>query len=88
MAFVSTLIGETVMGNKRVRYGTFTNAGGDTGGEVVTGLAHIESIQLTLTGSAVGANAPAVNETFPLSKSDVTIVTDDGADGLWVAFGN
>ena len=88
MAFVSTKQGETVFGNKRVVYGKYTNAGGDTGGNISTGLNYVEHVQLTQTGAAVTTGAPVVNETLPLASGAVTIVTDDGADGLWIAFGN
>jgi len=87
MAFAYTVDEETVFGNKRIKVGTFTNAGGDTGGDIVTGLNSVEFIQLQHTGSAVAANAPAVNETLPLASGSVTVVTDDGADGVWFAIG-
>lgn len=87
MAFASAITDKTVMGNKRVHWGTFTNAGGDTGGNVNTGLRSVEHMQLQHTGSAVVASEPVINETLPYDGSAITIVTVDGADGIWMAVG-
>lgn len=87
MAFAFEIQDQTVFGNKRIVFGTYTNGGGDTGGDIETGLTVCESIQLTQTGSAVTTGAPVVNETLPVSGGDVTIVTDDGADGTFFAIG-
>lgn len=88
MAFVSAITSEVaIFGSRQVKYGTYTNAGGDTGGEVITGLKSVEHITLQATGSAVNTGVPVVNETLPLASGSVTIVTDDGADGVWMAIG-
>lgn len=88
MAFASAITGRLVAGNKMVTYGTFTNAGGDVGGDVDTGLHSCEFITLQHKKSAVIGNAPVVNETFPVAGSAVSIVTDDGEDGYWMASGD
>ena len=88
MAFTSAVTQKTVFGNKRVHIGTYTNGSGDTGGDIETGLNKVEACVLIPTGSSVQTNAPVANETFPLESGDVTIVTDDNADGAWVAIGN
>ena len=88
MAFASAITGRLVAGNKMVTWGTFTNAGGDTGGDVVTGLHSCEFMALQHMKSAVILNAPVVNETLPVAGSAVTIVTDDGEDGYWMASGD
>jgi hypothetical protein len=75
-------------GRKKAVWGTFTNGSGDTGGDIVTGLAHTDFISLQYTGAAVIADAPVANETFPLASGAVTIVTVDNADGIWFAFGD
>ena len=87
MAFSYTVIDRTVFGDKRIVCGTFTNAGGDTGGDIVTGLNSIDFFSIQETGSAVTTGRSVVNETFPLSSGTVTIVSDDNADGLWFAIG-
>lgn len=38
MAFASSITNRTVFGNMRVHIGTFTQASGDTGGSITTGL--------------------------------------------------
>jgi hypothetical protein len=88
MAFTSAIVGRNFSGSKARTWGTFTNAGGDTGGNIDTGLRMCESIKLTHTGAAVVASAPVVNETLPVLGNAVTIVTVDGADGLWDAIGD
>jgi len=88
MVFTSTDTDRGVRGNKRVVTGTYTNTGGSTGGEIVTGLKRIEHLSLVQTGAAVTTGAPVANETFPLDSGDVTIVTDADADGIWEAVGN
>ena len=87
MAFEYTVEGKTVMGNKRVHFGTFTNGGGDSGGDIVTGLRRVEFISLQHTGAAAIASAPVVNETIPATTGTMTIVTTAGADGVWWAMG-
>jgi hypothetical protein len=88
LAFTFTIIKQTVQGDRKVVYGTFTSTGGSTGGDIQTGLQTVEHFEIQLTGSAVGTNAPAINETFPLTgHTAVTIVTDANAVGLWRAEG-
>lgn len=77
------------MGNKRIIFGTFTNAAGDTGGDVVTGLSRVDFFQLQHTGAvAAPTSVNTANETFPLESGTVTIVTGDGEDGIWMAIGD
>jgi len=86
MAFSSTITATFVAGSKRIAFGTFTNASGDTGGDITTGLAVVDAMWLQYSGTAVVADAPVINETFPLTTA-VTIVTVDNADGYWIAIG-
>lgn len=46
MAFEYTL-SRTVMGDKRVHYGSWTQGNGDTGGDIVTGLSTVEYFECT-----------------------------------------
>ena len=75
------------MGNKRIAWGTFTNGGGDTGGDIDTGLEVVEFMILQTAGTGVSADQHAVNETLPVDGSAITIVSTDGADGIWFAIG-
>lgn len=83
MAIVTTIISREVMGAKKVVIGYSTNSA--EGGEIVTGLEHIEFFGLTTLGAA--ATESAANEVFPLSKGEVTIVTETGVAVNWMAIG-
>ena len=87
MAFAYTISDQTFFGDKKIVFGTFTNGGADTGGDIVTGLTNCEGIILQSTGSAVVASAPVANETFPVAGGSVTIVTTADEDGIFMAWG-
>ena len=88
---VSSVINELPHGGRRITYGSFTNGGSDTGGEISTGLNIVESFSITpYSATAVDANACVVNETFPLNgtgEQSVTIKCDSGISGYWRAIG-
>jgi len=86
MAMTSAKVGETVIGNLRMTWGTWT-AGGDTGGNINTGLHQCVSMVLTAGGSSIVADAPTVNETMPCDGSAVTIITTSNTSGFWEAKG-
>tara|TARA_R110000751_G_scaffold78908_1_gene159258 strand:+ start:179 stop:454 length:276 start_codon:yes stop_codon:yes gene_type:complete len=88
MAFTYTLTSNTVMGNKRIAIGTFTNSAGGTGGEVVTGLNRVDFMTLTTTGTIAAPGELVVNETLPLESGSVTIVTSADIVGVWMAIGD
>ncbi len=92
MAFTSSITQRDVWGSMAVTAGTFTNStGGDTGGDVDTGLNRCYGLFLQPGGSSVTSNAAVVNETFTsngLTGSAITIVTDADVDGNWLAFGD
>ena len=58
MAFTSVVTRQSVRGDKRVFHGTFENTGGDSGGDIATGLTVCEQIVLQHTGSSVVAISP------------------------------
>lgn len=89
MAFASNILGQTVMGNKTVMWGEWTNGGGDTGGDIATGLRHVDFLTMELYAAAVVANNPVVNETHTdtVLPASPTIVTNAGDDGRWLAIG-
>lgn len=72
------------MGKHLVRFGTYENTAGSTGGEVTTGLTQVVAF---FANDRTGANAIRVNETLPLDGGDVTIVTTADDDGHWMAVG-
>lgn len=78
---------EKPFGGAKLVFGTYTNSGSTTGGDISTGLSTVLAVYLQTTSSSVATNAPAVNESFPLTGGDVTIITDAGGDGVWMALG-
>ena len=88
MAFAYTITRDTVMGNMRIKWGTFTNTADEEGGDIKTGFTRTHWLIPFHSGSAAVASAPVADETFPLSGGDVTIVTTANADGYWVACGD
>lgn len=78
MAFSKTITKKTAFGDMFVHMGTYTQASGDTGGAIATGLSKIFNFQAT--GALTAVN----------SSGTVTITTaDPGAaqTGYWVAYG-
>ena len=86
--FTSVILGTSVWGDKKVSWGTFTPAGGSTGGDINTGLKICEQIELQYTGSSASTDVPVPNETFPFDGSAVTIVTVADTAGIWFAWGH
>lgn len=87
MAFASTLLNKTSIGNRFLVTGTFANTGGSTGGEVPTGLRSVEYFALGKAGAAVDASQYAANETFPTAVGSITVVTTADQSGTWMAIG-
>jgi len=87
MAFSSTVTDTSVFGDRKVVYGTFTNSGGSTGGDIDTGMDRVDFISLQVKGSSVVSDVPVVNETLPCSGNAVTVVTTANAIGYWFAIG-
>lgn len=88
MSFTSSQKYQTVFGNKKVCWGTYTNStGGDTGGSITTSLDQIDMVQLAASGSSIVADAPTLNGTLPLASSSFTIITTANTNGYWIAFG-
>lgn len=83
MTLTTTVDERTIFGNLRIVLGHSTNDG--TGGDVATGLRQVyQFIPVGLGSSAVEI---AVNETFPLSSGDVTVVTENAINFTWMAIG-
>lgn len=82
MAFASTVSGNSVHGNHRVVWGTFTNTDADSGGDIDTGLDTVFGFMLIPT-SHLGSTQPK----YSASGGTVTLVTDNGVDGNWYAIG-
>jgi len=89
MAFSFTRTNETVEGNLRFSYGTYTSTGGTAGGDIYTGLQKVDGmiLQQKSIGAAVSASQAVINETFP-RVDPVTIVTIAAGVGYWAAWGS
>ena len=73
---------------KKIEYGTFTNSGVTTGGDISLSMRVVESIDLQYSGASVLATEAVVNETLPLKNGGVvTVVTVAGGDGYYCAVG-
>jgi hypothetical protein len=77
MAFAATQTGQTVMGNMRMVYGTFTND--DTSGEVNTGMKQVHHFTCT------GATITGEKSGYP-GVMEVTIAAGS-TGGFWFALG-
>jgi hypothetical protein len=87
MAFSQATLFQTAFGNKKVVHGSYDGSGVTTG-ELSTGLNNVEGVVLTPNGASIVADAPTVNEAFPLAGSAVTLIFTSGTKGYWTAFGN
>jgi hypothetical protein len=82
MAFTTTVTDVTVVGNRRLVTGTLTQAAGDSGGTISTGLSAIDFFDFNTT-SHVGSTKVK----YTISGGDVTLVIPNDVDGLWMAIG-
>ena len=88
MTFAYEIIGHRhVMGDLYVVFGTFTNAYDDEGGEIDTGLGHVLMATCQHQYSFGMANDVKFDETFPVASGVLTLVTDAGVDGTFIAYG-
>lgn len=87
MTFTSTITFQDIKGTERYSCGTFASTGGDTGGDINTGMTTCKRMVLQYTGSAVVESAPVINETLPCAGNAVTIVTVANTTGIWEAYG-
>lgn len=90
MAFTTTETFSSAFGDKRVKFGIYTNSGTTliTGGTISTGLSRTEFIILQPNGTTVTDNAqPVVSTTIPADSGNVAIVTPSGQDGIYFVGG-
>ena len=86
MAFAYTKKYEMPLGVLWMAVGSFTNGGGDIGGDIVTGMSSLYYLNMQTEGAAVVANQSTVDETYPYPGS-CTVVNNAGDDGCWMALG-
>ena len=85
MAWAFTKLGEYHVGGTKVAYGNYTNVSSGTGGVINTGLAVVDTVQLTPSA----ADSPYYTTTLPSVATDgaITIVTGSTIGGSWEAKG-
>lgn len=88
MSIADTFVGRSVLGDKCLTYGTYTDSGAGTEDDINTKLHRCEMIILQPYGSAAATDAPAVNETLPVDGSAVTVITKASQAGIWIAIGD
>jgi len=86
MTFASTMSRPIQKGTEYEQRGTFTNAGGDSGGDIDIALNYCTAFDLHPQGTAVISQG-VVNETYPITDKKVSVITAAGVDGTWVAYG-
>lgn len=72
----------TVFGDLRVAIGTYANAGGSTGGDIVTGLSEI----FYFNSNCLTSQSATVNKAV-ISGGTVTMTVVSDEDGQWIAIG-
>jgi len=85
VAFTSAVDDVVVAGSRRIAFGTFTNASGDSGGTIKTGLKYCNTFVYSATSHLGGEQVKVTKNS--VTPGDVLIVTSDNIDGDWVAFG-
>ena len=88
MSITDTFVGRSILGDKALTYGTYTDAGEGTEDDINTKLHRCEMIILQPYGASAATDAPAVNETLPVDGSAVTVITAASQAGIWVALGD
>lgn len=88
MAFTAVVTRRGITADGRREYeGTYVNDGGSTGGDILTTLNRCDVMILQAIDTTVEANAPVINETFPVVGGAITIVCDANESGVWIARG-
>ena len=85
MAFSSAVDFINVSGGRRISSGTWTNAAGDSGGTINTGLKFCNTFVWSAT-SHLGGEVVKVTKNS-VTPGNVLIVTSDNVDGDWIAMG-
>jgi hypothetical protein len=88
MTIANALVGRSILGNKAMTWGTYTDSSAGTADDINTYLHMCEMMIIQPYGSSVAGNASVVNETLPVAGSAVTIRTDASQSGIWIAIGD
>jgi len=88
MSITSALVGRSVLGDKAMTWGTYTDGSEGTEDNINTKLHLCELMFLIPYGAAAITDGGAVNETLPVAGSAVTIIVKGSQAGMWVAIGD
>jgi hypothetical protein len=88
MAITSALVGRSVLGDKAMTWGTYTDSSAGTEDDINTKLHRCEMFIIVPYGSAAVTDAGSVNETLPVAGSAVTIIVKASQAGMWIALGD
>lgn len=91
MAFSYTIRNRTVVGDKTMLFGTFTNSGttANTGGTITTNMSSVLHADFTITGEATADKYPVViSQTTANLNPTFKIVTVAGVSGTFTVLGN
>lgn len=88
MSITNALVGRSVLGDKAMTWGTYTDSSAGTEDDIKTYLHMCELFFIIPYGSAAITDAGAVNETLPIAGSAVTIIVKASQSGIWVAIGD
>ncbi len=92
MTISTTIKSRSVLGNKRVVVGTYTDSSGNgnagAGGDVATGLSTVEFFSVQKVGAGIDSSANiTVDETFPTTTGTITMIYDASVNGIFFAYG-
>lgn len=86
MAITTTINSKTASGDKRIVEGKSVLSGGDSTGDVATGLSVVDQFFLIAAGGT--QMTCSVDETLPLASGDVSVVIETANSTFyWMAIG-
>ena len=86
ITITTTEIVKISLGNRAVRVGKSVLSGGSSSGDVITGLKYLDILFPIIKGAT--QQGISVNETFPLSNIDPTVVVETANSTFyWIAIG-
>ena len=88
MSIATALVGRSVLGDKAMTWGTYTDSSAGTADDVNTKLHLCELFFIIPYGATAITDAGAVDETLPVAGSAVTFIVKASQAGLWVAIGD
>jgi hypothetical protein len=88
MSITNALVGRSVLGNKAMTWGTYTDSSAGTEDDINTKLHLCEMLILVPYGTTAVTDAGVINETLPVAGSAVTVRVKASQAGMWIAIGD